>query len=84
MEQEVVGKTIELDCGPGAPRPDAFIDGVLEGLGLEKKEPALMSFGNWTWVYPEVTAERWKEIQPILKERITKLYNEGAIRYGSW
>lgn len=41
-------------------------------------------FGNWTWDFSDVPDEKWKEVQPILKERITKLYNEGSIRYGSW
>lgn len=77
-------KTIELDCAPGMTRPGHLIGGVIEGLGLEAKEARSRIFGNWTWDYSEVSDERWTEIQPVLKERIEKLYNAGAIRYGSW
>jgi len=77
-------QSIELDCAPGYPRPGDLIDGVIEGLGLEKKETCSKVFGNWKWVYPEVPAEKWKEIREVLKERISKLYNSGVIRYGSW
>lgn len=81
MEME---KSIELDCPPLAPRPDAWIGKVVEGLGLEVKETTMRLFGCWKWEFPEVSDERWREIQPILKERITDLYNRGHIRYGSW
>lgn len=79
-------QTIELDCPPMAPRPDSYIGGVIEGTGLEVKEPIVgpASFGNWTWDYSEVSEEEWKAIQPTLKKRISALYHSGAIRYGSW
>lgn len=77
-------KTIELDCPPGSPRPGDLIGGVIEGLGLKKKEAVGKFFGNWTWDYSEVSDKRWLEIRPILRERIEKLYREGWIRYGSW
>lgn len=77
-------KTIELDCAPGNPRPGDLIDDVVRGLGLNVGETVSMLFGNWKWRFDEVSDERWKEIQPTLKERITLLYNNGFIRYGSW
>lgn len=77
-------QTIEIDCPPGALRPGDLINGVIKGLRLPKKEPVLMFFGNWTWDYSDIKPDRWKAIQPIIKERITALYNAGAIRYGSW
>lgn len=77
-------QSIELDCAPGDPRPDVLIGTVLEGTGLAKKETCLRFFGNWKWDYSEVPEEEWERIQPILKERITKLYETGVIRYGSW
>lgn len=77
-------KTIELDCTPGDPRPGDLISGVIEGTGLVQKETCSRFFGNWTWDYKEVSDEEWSIIRPILKERITKLYNNGMIRYGSW
>jgi len=77
-------KTIELDCAPGGIRPGHLIAGVIEGTGLEEKKAVSRVFGCWTWDYSEVPDERWAEIQPVLKERIEKLYNAGTIRYGSW
>lgn len=79
-------QTIELDCPPMTPRPGSYIGSVIAGTGLEAKEPQIgpASFGNWTWDYSEVPEEEWKKIQPVLKERITALYQRGAIRYGSW
>lgn len=75
---------IELDCPPGWPRPGDLIEGVLEGTGLEVKEPGAKFFGNWAWFYEEVPAERWAEIQKIVKPRIEELYHRGMIRWGSW
>ena len=77
-------QSIELDCPPGDPRPGDLIAGVIEGTGLELKETCMRLFGNWKWDYSEVSAEEWARIQPVLKERITKLHNAGRIRYGSW
>jgi hypothetical protein len=77
-------QTIDLDCAPGWPRPGDLIGGVIEGTGLAEREPVLKIFGNWTWDYSDLPEERWREIQPVLKERITKLYESGTIRYGSW
>lgn len=77
-------RSIELDCPPGNPRPDDLIEGVIAGLGIVAKEPVSKFFGNWKWEFPEVSEERWTEIKPILKERVTQLYNQGTIRYGSW
>lgn len=77
-------QTIELDCAPGTPRPGDLIGGVIKGLGLESKEPVAKFFGNWTWDYSDVPKEKWEKIRPTLKARITELYNEGFIRYGSW
>lgn len=77
-------QTIELDCAPGGLRPGDLINGVIEGTGLESREPVGKLFGNWTWDYSDVPAETWKQVQPVLKQRITALYNAGDIRYGSW
>ena len=77
-------QTIEIDCAPCTPRPDSYIAGVIEGTGLELREKVGAFFGNWTWDYSDVPAEKWEAIRPTLKERISALYNSGAIRYGSW
>ena len=77
-------QTIELDCAPGAVRPGSLIAGVIKDTGLEERDSVGKFFGNWTWNYNDVPKRVWKKIQPTLKERITALYNSGAIRYGSW
>lgn len=77
-------QTIELDCPPGAPRPDDLIGGVIEGTGLPLKEAVGRFFGNWTWDYSEVPPAEWEAIQDITKVRIKALYASGVIRYGSW
>lgn len=76
--------SIELDCAPGNPRPGDLIAGVIEGTGLPLKDTVMKLFGNWKWNYQEVSCEEWDKIQPIVKQRITKLYESGIIRYGSW
>jgi len=77
-------QTIELDCAPLTPRPDTYIAEVIRETGLALKEPVSKFFGNWIWDYSEVPEETWKELQPILAQRITKLYELGRIRFGSW
>jgi len=77
-------QTIEIDCPPGRPRPGDLIAGVIKGTGLEPRKTASRLFGNWTWDYNDIPPEKWKEIQPILKERLCKLYDDGVVRYCSW
>jgi hypothetical protein len=78
--------TIELDCPPGHVRPGDLIGGVVAGTGLPQREPVSKVFGQWTWDYSDVPGVEttWPEIEPVLKERISALYDSGAIRYGSW
>lgn len=77
-------QTIELDCPPGGIRPGDLIKGVIAGTGLPHRDDVSRLFGNWVWDYSDIPADRWKQAQPILKERITALYTSGTIRYGSW
>lgn len=78
--------SIELDCAPGSMRPGDLIEGVIEGTGitLDPKKPNGMFFGNWEWVIPEAQNAAYEKAKDIIRERITKLYNAGVIRYGSW
>jgi len=76
-------QTIEIDCAPGG-RPDHLYPGVIEGTGLGSREPVSRTFGNWVWDYSDVSKETWEVAQPILKQRITALYNQGRIRYAKW
>lgn len=77
-------QTIEIDCQPGFPRPGDLIDGVIEGTGLPKRESVGRLFGNWTWDYTDIDPEIWEKANPILKERLKKLYEDGVARYVSW
>ena len=77
-------QTIDLDCPPGSPRPGDLIEGVIEGTGLPFRKESSTFFGNWTWVYDDIDSEVWSKAKPVLAKRITKLYNDGVIRYGSW
>lgn len=77
-------QTIEIDCPPGNPRPGDLIADVIKGTGLESQAPVSMLLGNWTWDYSDVDPEKWKEIQPTLKERLENLYNSSVVRYCSW
>ena len=79
--------TIELGCPPGPPRPDDLLPGVLDGTGLEVEDFKIIaqSFGDWEWLLVNKEKEAlYKEVQPKIKDKITGLYNSGAIRYGSW
>ena len=84
MEDIMSEQTIELDCPPGSARPDSYISNVLEGTGLEVKEPVAKFFGEWKWDYSDVPEEVWNSLKPLFEERISKLYHSGCIRYGSW
>jgi hypothetical protein len=79
-----IEQSIELDCAPGNPRPDDLLPQVIRETGLALKEPISKWCGNWRWDYSEVKEETWKELQPILAQRIIELYNKNLIRYGSW
>jgi len=78
--------TIEIDCAPMGPRPDQYIGGVLKGTGLKVEDFEITNkfFGNWEWTLTAKKEKEFKAAKPTLKQRITKLYNDGKIRYGSW
>lgn len=79
-------QTIDLDCAPGEPRPGDLIEQVVEGTPAATllAEPVAKLFGNWTWRF-DIPRSVWEaEVQPIIKARITALYEAGTIRYGSW
>lgn len=75
---------VELDCEPFAPRPDLFLALAIEGTDLCPTEASSKLFGCWRFEYNDVPSEMWRSIQPVLKQNITRLYEEGKIRYGSW
>jgi len=77
-------QTIEIGCPPGSPRPGDLLKPEINGPGLEVRDPTHMSFGDWEWDYSDIDPEKWKEIKPIIKERLCKLYENGVVRYASW
>lgn len=79
--------SIELDCPPGNPRPWDLIEGVLKNTGFTLNDfaqtPAV--FGHVSWILRDsAKTKAYMEIRPFIKERVTALYNQGLIRYGSW
>lgn len=87
-EERYQNFSIELDCPPGNPRPGDLIEGVLDGTGLEVKDFSTGNplFGHQTWIL-KASADKdelFTKGKPKFKERITKLYNSGRIRYGTW
>ena len=75
---------IELDCKPGEPRPGDLIEDVIRDTGLPFRHDKLHFMGSWEWDYSDIEEKVWAKAQPVLKKRITSLYNRGLIRYGSW
>ncbi len=82
--------SIELDCAPGGIRPSDLIEGVLKDSGLTAKDFTTSPpfFGHQVWILKEGSKERDELFRAhkyeTFKPRITSLYNEGYIRYGTW
>jgi hypothetical protein len=83
-EEEKSAQTIEIDCPPGSPRPGDLIEDVIKGTGLPLRQDVSRLFGMWAWDYNDIDPEVWAKAKPILKERLTKLYDNGICRYCSW
>ena len=81
-------QTIELDCAPGKPRPGDLFPGVLKNTCLQPEDFKCVSkwFGNWTWLLTnEGKSDIFEAVRyTVIKDRVTALYNDGWIRYGSW
>lgn len=77
-------KIIEIDCAPGFARPDVRLKQVLEGTGIEPKEPASCCFGEWDfkWTDDEISDEKWMEVKGEIFARLKDLYEHGQIRWG--
>jgi hypothetical protein len=80
--------SIELDCPPGSIRPGDLIESVLDGSGLTAAdfETGTPFFGHQTWVCKDEEAKMalFAAHKLTFKARITELYNDGFIRYGTW
>ena len=82
-----MAQTIELDCAPFTPRPSERIGFVLKGSGfkVEDFDTGNPFFGHQVWTLKDPNRENeFIGKKPLFKERVTELYNSGAIRYGSW
>ena len=80
--------SIELDCAPfSGPRPGDLLPQVIAGTPLEGKlvadKPESAAFGNWCWGF-ELPEEEYEAFREIIRQRVSALYNQGSIRYGSW
>ena len=82
------GISIELDCAPMTPRPDTYIGRVLKDTPLTVSDFYLhigpVSFGNWEYKLHAGKEETYLQHKETYGQRITELYNNGNIRYGSW
>ena len=90
---------IEIDCAPGATRPQTYFDNIAKllmqnenetiiqfGKRIEKMQPISAKFGSWDWVIT-LSAEELsvkEQIQSYFKNELTKLYHSGGIRFASW
>lgn len=83
-DQSTKSQEIELDVPPLQPRPDTLLLKAIEGTGLPIRAASSKIFGCWTFNYDDVDHSLWEHYQPKLKENITRLYDNGHIRYGSW
>jgi hypothetical protein len=79
-----VTQSIEIDCPPGYPRPGHLIEGVIKDTGLPLRDDVSRLFGCWKWDYNDIDPEVWKKAQPIIGERLTKLYDARVCRFCSW
>lgn len=90
---------IEIDCAPGATRPQTYFDNIAKllmqnenetinqfGKRIEKMQPISAKFGSWDWEITLSAEESTviEQIQIYFKNELTKLYNTGAIRFASW
>lgn len=74
---------IEIDCAPGSLRPSFFLPSVLQGTGLQPKEPLVKFFGSWKFDYSHTPATVWREASPKIFANLSRLHLQGLIRYGS-
>lgn len=76
-------ENIVIDCAPGQPRPDIYLDQVIveTGLTTEDFENISKSFGAWTWAVSPEKSELYREKKSTIMVKLKDLYNRGCIRY---
>lgn len=75
--------TLCIDCDPwtGMGRQGNHFEYICkEILKIDYYEPISKFFGCWTWNVTYTTLDQRNKI----KEFLTKLYNDGLIRYAEW
>ena len=79
-------RSIEIECPPGSIRPGDLFPDVLRDTGLTPDDfiNTERFFGHWIWVVRRDKQALFDKHNSVFKERITVLYNQGAIRAGSW
>ena len=76
---------IQLDCAPLQQRPNELLPIALRGTRLPMKDACSQkTFGCWTFDYSDVEPDVWSQARPLLEANITRLYEQGQIRFGSW
>jgi len=79
---------LTLDCPPGGIRPGDLLPGVLKDTGLSPEDFTVVSklFGSWQFnLTNQDKSPCFEQVRyTLIKDRITKLYNDGLIRYGDW
>jgi len=79
--------TINLDCPPGATRPDDILIYAIKDTGLDVIDFTVTSklFGNWSFELTDVSKKKiYKDNIATIEKNIILLYKNGSIRYGSW
>lgn len=84
LHKVLMSQEICIDCAPGHTRPSDLLITVLRGTGIEPRSASLTSFGEHTFLFDDVSPEKWKEALPTVAQRCTTLYNRGTLRYASW
>jgi hypothetical protein len=82
-ENEKYEITIEIDCPPGAPRPDEYMKDICKDiLKQEYHNPISTFFGEWDWKF-EVLKSEADGIKEKIMDYLKSLYYKNCIRYGA-
>ena len=78
--------SIEIGTKPGLKTPGEFLRNIISGTNINIKDmPDRILEGNiWEWIIPEDQTKLYEKHRLTIKQRITSLYNNKEISYGSW
>lgn len=88
MGEKVGTLYVGIDCAPGAPRPDQYIQFFEEMFGVKFGATASRLFGAWQW-YVEITdptkgKDFYESKEQEIKQHMDDLYAQGRIRGAEW